>query len=116
MTLLHRFAAVLRWLLRRNTAEQDLHDELDAFVEMAAHDSIRDGVRPAEARRWRCFISAASSRRRNACASSARPSRATPHDPLSLLLATGVLLTVALVAAFVPADRASRIDPLAALH
>jgi ABC-type lipoprotein release transport system permease subunit len=27
-----------------------------------------------------------------------------------------VLLTVALVAAFVPADRASRIDPLAALH
>jgi hypothetical protein len=30
---------------------QDLHDELDAFVEMAAQDSIRDGVRPAEARR-----------------------------------------------------------------
>jgi MacB-like periplasmic core domain len=39
-----------------------------------------------------------------------------PHDPLSLLLATGVLLTVALVAAFVPAYRASRIDPIAALH
>ena len=51
MTLLHRFASVVRWLLRRNNAEQDLHDEIDAFVEMAAQDRVRDGFPPAEARR-----------------------------------------------------------------
>jgi predicted permease len=39
-----------------------------------------------------------------------------PHDPLSVLLATGALLIVALVASFVPAHRASRIDPIATLH
>lgn len=39
-----------------------------------------------------------------------------PHDPLSLLLAIGVLLFVALVASVVPAQRASRLDPIAALH
>ena len=44
MTLLHRLPSVLRWLFRRSQAEQDLHDELDAFVEMAADDHLRDGV------------------------------------------------------------------------
>jgi predicted permease len=39
-----------------------------------------------------------------------------PRDPLTFVLATAVLLAVALVAAFVPARRASRLDPIAALH
>lgn len=51
MTLLHRFASVLRWLVRRNRAEQDLNDELQAFVEMAAADKRRDGAAPIEANR-----------------------------------------------------------------
>lgn len=51
MTLLHRFASVLRWLIHRNRAEQDLNDELEAFVDMAAADRMRDGAAPAEARR-----------------------------------------------------------------
>jgi predicted permease len=39
-----------------------------------------------------------------------------PHDPLNSLLAAGVLVAVAFLAAYLPARRASRIDPMAALR
>ena len=39
-----------------------------------------------------------------------------PEDPLTLTLATGTLLVVAFAAAYLPARRASRLDPMAALH
>jgi predicted permease len=39
-----------------------------------------------------------------------------PQDPLTLVLATGVLLVVALAAAYLPAKRASKLDPIAALR
>ncbi len=39
-----------------------------------------------------------------------------PHDPLTLVLATGLLLFVSVVAAYLPAQRASRLDPMAALR
>ena len=51
MTLLHRFASILRVLFRRDRAEHDLHDELQTFVEMAAAERMEDGATPAEARR-----------------------------------------------------------------
>src|SRR5258708_39464489 len=51
MTLLHRLASVQRWLVHRSRAEQDLHDELQAFVDMDAADRTREGLLPAEARR-----------------------------------------------------------------
>jgi predicted permease len=51
VTLLHRLASVLRWALRRDRAERDLNDELQAFVDMAVSDRMRDGASPAEARR-----------------------------------------------------------------
>jgi predicted permease len=51
MTLLHRLAAVLRWLLQRGSAERNLNDELQTFVEMAAAEKVRDGIPPADARR-----------------------------------------------------------------
>jgi predicted permease len=40
----------------------------------------------------------------------------TPQDPLTLSLAIGLLLLVALCAAYLPARRASRLDPMAALR
>jgi ABC-type antimicrobial peptide transport system permease subunit len=40
----------------------------------------------------------------------------TPHDPLTLALATGALAFVACAAGYIPALRASRLDPMAALR
>jgi putative ABC transport system permease protein len=51
MKLLHRLASVMRWIAHRRKAEQDLDDELQSFVDMAAADRIRDGAAPADARR-----------------------------------------------------------------
>ena len=51
MTLLHRLRSIALWILRRERAEQDLNDELQAFVDMAAADKVRAGVTPAEAHR-----------------------------------------------------------------
>jgi hypothetical protein len=51
MTLLHRLASIVRWMIHRNRAERDLNDELEAFVDLAAADRLRDGATPAEARR-----------------------------------------------------------------
>jgi putative ABC transport system permease protein len=49
--LAHRLMSVVRWVVQRDRAERDLHDELEAFVDMAAADRIRDGAHSAEARR-----------------------------------------------------------------
>ena len=51
MTLLHRLASIVRWIARRDRAEQDLNDELQGFIDMAAADEVRDGATEAEARR-----------------------------------------------------------------
>jgi len=51
MTFLHHLKSMLRWIVRRDSAEQDLNDELQAFVEMAAADKVRAGAAPAEAHR-----------------------------------------------------------------
>ena len=50
MTLLHRLASIVRWIVRRERAEQNLNDELQAFIDMAADDEVRDGATAPEAR------------------------------------------------------------------
>lgn len=39
-----------------------------------------------------------------------------PNDPLAVLSAVGILLAAAIVAGYLPAERAARIDPMAALR
>ena len=51
MTVLHRLRSIVFWIARRDSAEQDLKDELQAFVDMAAADKVRAGATPAEGRR-----------------------------------------------------------------
>jgi putative ABC transport system permease protein len=51
MRLLHRLVSVVRWITRRDIAEKDLNDELQAFIDMAAADEARNGMTEAEARR-----------------------------------------------------------------
>ena len=51
MTLLHRLVSIVRGMFRRNQAERDLNDELEAFVHMATADQVQSGAGLAEARR-----------------------------------------------------------------
>ena len=48
---LNRLASIARWTFRRNRAEVEMDDELQAFVDMAAAAHVRDGATPADARR-----------------------------------------------------------------
>jgi predicted permease len=51
MTLLHRLASIVRWIARRDRAEQDLNDELQHFIDVAAADNVRNGATEADGRR-----------------------------------------------------------------
>ena len=51
MTVLRRLASIASWILRRDRIEQQLDDEIRAFIEMSTTDRIREGVSPTEARR-----------------------------------------------------------------
>src|SRR5215472_17512939 len=51
MSLLRNIASGLRSLFRRKQVDRELDDELSTYLEMAAEESINQGISPAEARR-----------------------------------------------------------------
>ncbi|MGH9160884.1 MAG: hypothetical protein ACRD2X_12990 [Vicinamibacteraceae bacterium] len=65
MTLLHRLRSVLRWLVRRDRAEQDLNDELQAFIDMAPRTGCGTVRRQPRHGASPYFISAAWNRQGN---------------------------------------------------
>jgi hypothetical protein len=111
MTPLHRLASIVRWIAHRNRAERDLDDELRAFVDMAAADHIRDGATAADARRRASLQLGGLEQAKERVLYGFRPDYIPTVAAVSL-----ILLTVAALACFVPARRASRIDPMIALR
>ncbi len=51
MILLNRLASIVAWIVRRDTAERLLDEEMEAYVEMSAAAHERDGMAPEDARR-----------------------------------------------------------------
>lgn len=51
MTIVHRLASIVSWIVHRNRVEQQLDDEIRSFVELSAAEKIRDGIPAGEARR-----------------------------------------------------------------
>ncbi len=51
MIFIRRLKSILWWFARRDRAEQNLKSELEAFVDIAAAEKIRNGTPPDEARR-----------------------------------------------------------------
>jgi len=51
MTLWNRFQSIIRWIVRRDDEESRLNAELEAFVEIAAAEKVREGIPAEEARR-----------------------------------------------------------------
>ena len=51
MTLLHRLASIVRWIVHRDQADRQLDAELQAYVDLSTAQKIREGLAPSEARR-----------------------------------------------------------------
>jgi hypothetical protein len=51
MPLLSRLSSLWRSLFRKTQAEQELKEEVDAYLEMLIEKKIEQGINPAEARR-----------------------------------------------------------------
>jgi putative ABC transport system permease protein len=51
MTLLNRIRSIVHWLIFRRTAERELDDDIQSFIDLSAAEKIRNGVSPDEARR-----------------------------------------------------------------
>src|SRR5262245_56605993 len=49
--ILHRLASMVRWVLRRKKAEQELDAEVQSFLELSAAEKMRAGASAEEARR-----------------------------------------------------------------
>ncbi len=62
----------MRWIARRDRAEQEVNEEPQTFLDMAAADEVRDGATPDEAAPpRRASTRRARTRPRNACATAA---------------------------------------------
>jgi len=51
MLFLSRISSILRHLLRRSEAEQDLNEEVDSYLDLLTEMKVKEGCTPFEARR-----------------------------------------------------------------
>jgi hypothetical protein len=110
---MNSFLRKLRWLTQRPWKEAELREELQ-FHLARKRNSVRETAwrrkRP-DGRRAANWATSVWWRRRFHTTS-----RAAPNDPLALTVAVMILLSAALLAGYMPARNASRIDPMTAVR
>jgi hypothetical protein len=141
MSLIARVKSWLRVSSRRADFEREMQDEMRTHLELYQADLRRRGVPEEEARRRALAEFGSVDARREECRDAVglrlvdelrgdvgyafrllRRSLAgqlfgvTPRDPVAIAVALSVLGVVTLAAGYLPAHRASRIDPVRALR
>jgi ABC-type lipoprotein release transport system permease subunit len=100
-----------RALLRPNRVEQELEEELAFHIEREARKLLAEGITPTE----------------SLAAALATAVLATPFgalisqivhvtDPVAYLASLGLIVAVCLLAAWIPAARAAKVDPMRTLR
>jgi hypothetical protein len=105
----------VRALVSRRRVEEDLHQELRFHCEMQIRKNLQLGMAPEEARRQARIKFGSAVKIEEECRDTRGLSQ-TPSDPLTFSLALMTLAAIGLLACYVPARRALKIDPIIALR
>jgi hypothetical protein len=96
--------------------ERQLDAELLDHVERQTADYVRSGMEPVEARRQALIAIGGLEQVKEQCREARGTMVIAPTDPGTFAGVATVLVTIGLLASYVPARRAMRVDPTTALQ